>query len=115
MDATCVAKEQNKQNIIKLSQIDLNNDGNPEYLVEAEACGCGARTCPVWIYSKKGKALNLIAAAEVHLQIAPGSTNGYRNLMNIYPSNEGIYHTPMTYTGTEYVFDHSQQEIEPLR
>lgn len=63
--------------------VDLNDDGRPEYFVEARGALCGAANCPAWVVQKAGQAYDVIlnAGSVQKIELLDSRTNGYRDIM----------------------------------
>lgn len=70
-------------NQLQVRKLDLNGDGQPEYIVVLEHGGlCGAlANCPGWVYRKTGDRYELLLRTRGReLLLQQASTNGYRDL-----------------------------------
>jgi hypothetical protein len=68
---------------INVKKVDLNNDGQPEYIVTLEALPiCGAHAnCPDWVYRKSGSEYQLLLRTfGQQLLLEKASTNKFRDL-----------------------------------
>lgn len=90
---------------LKASKIDLNSDGNPEYIVFGLICG---QNCSHWVYQKDGSKFIQIPFAGwgsyLSLEVLKTKTKGYRNLRGTIFLNcceEGL--ETYTFNGFKYV------------
>ena len=67
---------------ISVKKIDLNNDGQPEFIVVLEGPICGAHeNCPNWVYRKTGSEYQLLLRTMgQRLILQKTSTNGFTDL-----------------------------------
>lgn len=67
---------------LKASKVDLNSDGNPEYIVFGLICG---QNCSHWIYQKDGSKFIQIPfegwSSYLSLDLLKTKTKGYRDLL----------------------------------
>jgi len=78
---------------LRIKQIELNDDNNPEYVVKLRSISvCGAKdNCPQMIYEQKDGKYNrlLFHKSAMLFELQNGKTKGYRNLKMFF--NEAPY------------------------
>jgi hypothetical protein len=67
---------------VTVKKIDLNKDGQPEYMVSLGPFLCGAHAnCPAWVYRKTGDTYQLLLRTfGQQLLLEKASTGGFRDL-----------------------------------
>lgn len=84
---------------------DLNGDGITEYEVQLSGmCACGAQSCNIYLYRRKGAEFESIleGASGLGIQVLKAATNGYLDLQI------NAHDTAATEARTRYKFDGKQ-------
>lgn len=95
-------KAENLAKAMSVKKMDLNKDGQPEYLVMLEdTYFCGAHgNCPNWVYRKSGSEYQLLlSTAGESLTLDKTSTNKFRDLRS--EGSNSAYES----SGTVFKFD----------
>lgn len=68
---------------VSITKADLNNDGQPELIVDLSYIGCGVSNCPFYIYRKSENKYDLLlsGAGTSHLKLKT-KTNGYNDFLS---------------------------------
>lgn len=80
----CASQDHGGEEIVTITPIDLDQDGQPEYEVSGTSgCTCGARRCNQWVYKKTPdgykQILGLVQPDE-GITVLNTTTNGYADL-----------------------------------
>lgn len=90
-----------------LQAIDLNGDGDVEYIVSGDGICCvGARRCSTWIYQKQGNGFKKIFGGRDGLQgdveVLRSKTKGYRDIRGTMYSGTESFSATEKWNGTRY-------------
>jgi hypothetical protein len=59
----CLGDENSKEISLDVKPVDLNGDGEPEYLVStSDECACAGVNCEQWVYQRTGKGWQQLAS-----------------------------------------------------
>jgi len=93
-------------------RVDLNDDGDPEYMIEGSSAFCGSAGCAVWIYRRTEDTYEMIfdgdgVTSNVGLfpqAVLPAKTNGFRDLLfKDEPWEAGPFFQVIYFDGKKYV------------
>ncbi|MDX6695878.1 MAG: hypothetical protein QOF02_3481 [Blastocatellia bacterium] len=99
---------------LTIKKMDLNSDGQPEYVAVIEPQFCGAHgNCPHWIYRKTGGEYNLLLRTiGQELKLEKTSTKKFRDLRSSGSSSASEYNwTIYKFDGKTYKSDRCFTQI----
>jgi hypothetical protein len=107
-----VDTQQRKPKVDEMSfaRIDLNDDGQPEYVVDGTADFCGSRGCTVWIYRAVGsRYVNIydgngaVSAKHFAECVVRTRSHGFADLLFKSASGGSVYFIAAAFDGSRYI------------
>jgi hypothetical protein len=98
------------------SEIELNNDGRPELIVQAVNPHLfGANLVPFWVFEKTPTGHKLLLTVDtLRLEVLKMKTNGYKNIRTTKATAKNVFRTVYEFDGNKYQERHSSgKQISP--
>ena len=102
--AAC-AREEAPSKLVDIHLLDLNSDGNPEYLITGNGCACqGARRCFQWIYRASKRSVERVFGPDPADSVTAkkSATGGWRDIESTGVAGNEVCSITWKFDGKQY-------------
>jgi hypothetical protein len=112
-EQSCAKKTELPSSLFVATEIHLNGNQQPDFMIFGRGCLMGANIGSIWIVEKTPQGLRVILKLASHdLTILPTKTRGYHDLRSVSATANTISTTTWKFSGEKYVS--TKRDLEPL-
>jgi hypothetical protein len=112
-EKSCAKKTDLPSSLFVTTEIHLDGNEQPDFVILGRGCVMGANIDPIWIVEKTPQGFRVILNCASHdLTILPTKTHGYHDLRSVSASANTISITTWKFDGQKYV--PTKRDLEPV-